>query len=151
MKDAIATDSAKAESSCSASSSDRRQCGFSFLVLLPLSLLASDSRESFHSWADSPEIWKKQEIQPTTRRKTNKLRQGHKWKRIELPDKVALAVKDSPASVGDKRDTARSPGGGNSDPLQCSCLENVMDRYNKDPKLNSVKFKNTICEMISFD
>ena len=43
-------------------------------------------------------------------------------------------VKDPPASAGDRRDTGsipgsgRSPGGGNSNPFQCSCLESPMDR-----------------------
>ena len=43
-------------------------------------------------------------------------------------------VKNPPASAGDVRDTGlilgsgRSPGGGNSNPLQYSCLENPMDR-----------------------
>ena len=43
-------------------------------------------------------------------------------------------VKNLPASDGDARDVGlipglgRSPGGGNGNPLQCSCLENSMDR-----------------------
>ena len=43
-------------------------------------------------------------------------------------------VKNPPASVGDIRDvgsipgSGRSPGGGNGNPLQYSCLENPMDR-----------------------
>ena len=43
-------------------------------------------------------------------------------------------VKNPPPKAGDKRDTGsipgsgRSPGGGNSNPLQYSCLENPMDR-----------------------
>ena len=47
---------------------------------------------------------------------------------------VALVVKNLPASAGDVRDTGlfpglgRSPGGGGGNPLQCSCLENSMDR-----------------------
>ena len=47
---------------------------------------------------------------------------------------VALVVKNLPANVGDIRDTGsipgsgRSPGGGHSNPLQYSCLENPMDR-----------------------
>ena len=47
---------------------------------------------------------------------------------------VALVVKDSPASVGDVRDTGfipgsgRSPGGRHGNPLQYSCLENPVDR-----------------------
>ena len=47
---------------------------------------------------------------------------------------VALVVKNPPANIGDKRDTGsipglrRSPGGGNDNPLQYSCLESPMNR-----------------------
>ena len=47
---------------------------------------------------------------------------------------MAQAVKNPPATVGDERDSGsipgsgRSPGGGNGNPLQYSCLENPMDR-----------------------
>ena len=47
---------------------------------------------------------------------------------------VALVVKNLPGNAGDIRDTglipglARSPGGGHSNSLQYSCLENPMDR-----------------------
>ena len=43
-------------------------------------------------------------------------------------------VENSAANVGDIRDTGlipgsgRSPGGGHGNPLQCSSLENPMDR-----------------------
>ena len=43
-------------------------------------------------------------------------------------------VKNLPANAGDVRDvglipgSGRSPGGGNDNPLQYSCLENPMDR-----------------------
>ena len=43
-------------------------------------------------------------------------------------------VKNLPASARDIRDagslpgSGRSPGGGRGNPLQCSCLENPMDR-----------------------
>ena len=43
-------------------------------------------------------------------------------------------VKDPPANAGDARDagliprSGRSPGGGNDNPLQYSCLENSKDR-----------------------
>ena len=42
-------------------------------------------------------------------------------------------VKNMPANAGDKRGvgsipgSGKSPGGGNSNPLQYSCLENPMD------------------------
>ena len=45
----------------------------------------------------------------------------------------ALVVKSPPATAGDVRDSGlipgsgRSPGGGHGNPLQCSCLENLMD------------------------
>ena len=47
---------------------------------------------------------------------------------------VALVVKNPPANTGDGRDagsipgSGRSPGVGNGNPLQYSCLENSMDR-----------------------
>ena len=47
---------------------------------------------------------------------------------------MVLVVKNLPANAGDKRDTGsipglgRSPEGGHGNPLQCSCLENPMDR-----------------------
>ena len=47
---------------------------------------------------------------------------------------VALVVKNPPANAGDTGDVGlisglgRSPGGGNGNPLQYSCLENPMDR-----------------------
>ena len=47
---------------------------------------------------------------------------------------VALVVKNLHANTVDARDESsiprlgRSPGGGNDNPLQCSCLENPMDR-----------------------
>ena len=47
---------------------------------------------------------------------------------------VVLLVKNPPASEGDARDVGstlgfeRSPGGGNDNPLQYSCLENPKDR-----------------------
>ena len=47
---------------------------------------------------------------------------------------VALVVKNLPANAGDIRDVnlipglGRSPGIGNGNPIQYSCLENLMDR-----------------------
>ena len=47
---------------------------------------------------------------------------------------VALVVKSLPANAGDLRDIgsipglARSPGRGHGNPLQDSCLENLMNR-----------------------
>ena len=48
--------------------------------------------------------------------------------------KVALVVRNLPANAGDARDLGsipglgRSPGGGNGNLLQYSCLENPMNR-----------------------
>ena len=53
----------------------------------------------------------------------------HKW-----ASQVALVVKNLPANSRDTRDaglipeSGRSPGGGNGNPLQYSCLENPIDR-----------------------
>ena len=47
---------------------------------------------------------------------------------------VALVVKKLPSNAGDLRDVGstprwgRSPGGGHGNPLQYSCLENLMDK-----------------------
>ena len=47
---------------------------------------------------------------------------------------MALVVKNPPANTGDLRDvdlipgSQRSPGGGLGNLLQCSCLDNPMDR-----------------------
>jgi len=47
---------------------------------------------------------------------------------------VALVLKNPPATVGDIRDlglipgSGRSPGEGNGNPLQYSCLENPIDK-----------------------
>ena len=47
---------------------------------------------------------------------------------------VVLVVKNPPANAGDIRDVGsklglgRSPGEGHGNPLQCSCMENAMDR-----------------------
>ena len=55
--------------------------------------------------------------------------QGEAWRggRIRV-----LVVRNSPASAGDVRDTGSIPGSGrcpgHGQPLQCSCLENPMDR-----------------------
>ena len=47
---------------------------------------------------------------------------------------MALVVKNPPANAEDIRDagsipgSGRYPGEGNGNPLQCPCLENIMDR-----------------------
>ena len=53
---------------------------------------------------------------------------------VRWASQVALVVKNLPANEADVRDVGlipglgRSPGGGNGNPLQDSCLENPMDR-----------------------
>ena len=53
---------------------------------------------------------------------------------LKPASQVALVVKNLPATAGVVRDTGlipgsgRTPGGGHGNPLQCSCLENPMDR-----------------------
>ena len=53
---------------------------------------------------------------------------------LKWASQVALVVKKLPANAGDAGDMGlipelgRSPGGGNGNPLQYSCLENPMDR-----------------------
>ena len=50
-----------------------------------------------------------------------------------MASQVALVVKNLPANAGDTRDVGLipglgiSPGGGNGNPLQYSCLENPME------------------------
>ena len=59
--------------------------------------------------------------------------------------KVGLEVKNLPVSAGDQRGTGlipgleRSPGVGNGNPLQYSCLENSMDRGAWRARVHGVK------------
>ena len=47
---------------------------------------------------------------------------------------INISIKNPPANAGNTRDTGSIPGSGsypgqgNGNPLQCSCLENSMDR-----------------------
>ena len=56
------------------------------------------------------------------------------WHMLGRGSQVALVVKNLPANAGDVRDAGsipgwgRSPGVGNGNPLQYSCLENLTDR-----------------------
>ena len=60
-------------------------------------------------------------------------RVGHDWSDLAAAA-GGIVVKNPPAKVGDTRNSSsipglgRSHGGGNSNPLQYSCLENPMDR-----------------------
>ena len=71
---------------------------------------------------------------------------------------VALVVKNLPANAGDRRPTGsipgsgRSPGGGNGNPLQHSCLENPMDKGDWEATVHSVAksqtgFKQRTCAL----
>ena len=57
---------------------------------------------------------------------------------------VALVIKNPPVNAGDIRDMGstpglgRSPGGGHGNSLQCSCLENPMDRGSQQATVHSV-------------
>ena len=53
------------------------------------------------------------------------------WKHSTTGFPGGLAGKDSSCNAGDMGSvpgSGRSPGEGNGNPLQCSCLENPMDR-----------------------
>ena len=56
------------------------------------------------------------------------------YKNFVWASQVALVVKNLPANAGDTKvagyipGLGRSPGEGNGNPLQYSCLENSMDR-----------------------
>ena len=64
-------------------------------------------------------------------------------------------VKNPPASVGDTRDMGsilklgRSPGVGNGNPLQYSCLENPMDRRAWGPTVHRVAEESDMTEQLS--
>ena len=57
-----------------------------------------------------------------------------KYKYRFRASQIARVVKNPPTSAGDIREASsipgsgRSPGGGHGDPLQYSCLENLIDR-----------------------
>ena len=62
---------------------------------------------------------------------------------------MVLVIKNPLANAGDIRDTGsipglgRSPGGGHGNPLQCSCLENPMDRRAWKAKIHGVAKRRT--------
>ena len=75
--------------------------------------------------------------------------------RIEFGgSQVALEVKNPPANAGDVRDAGsipgleRSPGGGNGNLLQYSCLENPMDRWVWQAIRLSTIFRHLSCNCI---
>ena len=68
---------------------------------------------------------------------------------------LVLMVKNPPANAGHTRDTGsipgsgRSPGGGRGNPLQCSCLENPMDRGDGRATVHGVTKGQTRLEWLS--
>ena len=64
-------------------------------------------------------------------------------------------VKNLPAKAGDVRDSGsipgsgRSPGGGHGNPLQCSCLQNPMDRGAWQATVHRVAKKSDTTEAIT--
>ena len=51
-----------------------------------------------------------------------------KFSQVAQYVKNPLAKQDTPADMGLTHGLGRSPGGGNGNPRQCSCLENPMER-----------------------
>ena len=70
---------------------------------------------------------------------------------------VALVGKNLPANAGDLRGSGlipgsgRSPGRGNGNPLQCSCLKNPMDRGAWRAMLHWVAKSQTRLQQLSTD
>ena len=68
---------------------------------------------------------------------------------------MALVMKNPPANAGDKRDvglipgSGRSPGGGHGNPLQYSCLENLMDRGGWHATVHGVEKNQTSLKRLS--
>ena len=61
--------------------------------------------------------------------------------------------KESACNAGDRGSIpglARSSGGGNSNPLQCSCLENLMDRGDWRATIHGVAQSQTLSEWVTF-
>ena len=64
---------------------------------------------------------------------------------------MALVAKNSPAKAGDGSipESGRSPGGGNGNPLQYSCLENPMGRGAWWAKVHRVAKSQTRLKLLS--
>ena len=68
---------------------------------------------------------------------------------------VGTSVKNPPANAGDIRDMGsipgleRSPEGGHSNPLQCSCLENPIDRGAWQAAVHRVAKSQTLLKQLS--
>ena len=68
---------------------------------------------------------------------------------------MALVQRNLPANAGDLRDvgsipeSGRFPGVGHGNPLQCSCLENPMDRRAWQAPVNRVSQSQTSLKQLS--
>ena len=78
------------------------------------------------------------------------------WRATIWDSQEALVVKNLSASAGDVirdvgsvRGLGRSPGGGNGNPLQYSCLENAMDRGDWQATIHSVTWSHTGLKRLS--
>ena len=71
------------------------------------------------------------------------------WYQSLLASQVVLVVKNPPAKEGDPGDagsilgSGRFPGGEHGNPLQCSCLENPVDRGDRQAKVHG---QGVICD-----
>ena len=76
---------------------------------------------------------------------------------IPTSSQVALVIKNLPANVADIRDMGlipglgKSPGEGNGNPLQYSCLENPMDRGAWRATVHSIIWSQTQLKRLSTD
>ena len=76
---------------------------------------------------------------------------------IPTSSQVTLVIKNLPANVGDIRDvglipgSGKSPGEGNGNPLQYSCLENPMDRGAWRATVHSIIRSQTQLKQLSTD
>ena len=75
--------------------------------------------------------------------------------RMLTASQVVLVVKNTPANAGEVRDSGSTPGsdgssgGGNSNPLQYSCLESPMDRRAWQPTLPRITKSQTQLKRLS--
>ena len=84
--------------------------------------------EESEPWDGGPETQKAQQLRPYDEVEDGAFPDGPV---VRGASQVVLVVKNSPASAGDAGlipGSERSPGVGNGNPLQYSCLQNSMDR-----------------------
>ena len=74
---------------------------------------------------------------------------------INGASRMVLVVKNPPANAGDIRDTCsipgleRSPGGGHGNLLQCSCLEQSIEKGAWQPAVHSMAKSQTRLKSLS--